>query len=1034
MKSKKKVLYPFASMVIATGMLISSSPIHIVKAVDYELEQGKIDPYQNKDTLFLADMEQEGLNFLNQIRRNIGLEPLSIDPILSYSAQSHSNYLVHTRQPSHLQTNSGSDFFTGTYPDSRATYYGYPNNQVGEIISFQTNSTGNAIKKLLDAPYHRVGMLNPNFNEVGIGFNDTEDDFNPTVVNFADEDGEQNIEGPILYPYNNQTDVNTSWYANESPNPLRFWNLNNTYVGYPISISYYGDNRGKLVANNVSLTDENGQDIQFYLVDGAKDGTLSSIFIIPKQPLSKGMTYTAHVEADNYSKYSEITPVTKTWSFTTAADYELRDIDVLVAGGNTKVIKPYFKSGDTNTHSFEVRQNGDLYQTYNEKGNNGYLGYRNITEGIYDIRIKFNDSDQIISQSIKIEGNTVSFVTNSEPVEEPKEEEPIENEELPEDTNPYDDDNNINGSPLWTYELVEKREIAENQQLTSFTFPFNIKGESVGPDTVFMLDKDGNKQPIIVILDKDTLKIAFDDMEIEAGQTYELYFDWNFLLGTENEQLEKPQKYILDIIEAPKEETEENEEEPVGNEQEEAPDNQDNEKNQEEVEESEKEEFEIQPTPLSDYGLIKEYEINATANGIRLPFTVALDSETIHEQSVFLLDKYGNRQSIRTELSQDNMKLSIYFDNMKLEEGMDYTLYFDNAFLKGVQGNELPQASKIIIHVLEAENTPPEEETPSEEENPSEENEQPSNEQDTPPSEDETPNEPTPSDDEDTPVNKPDNPSDEEEEEDETPVKDENDKESENDNMDLSRYVLVKEYNISTTSNGFRFPFTVPIKESSITEANIFFLDQNGNKVNAEIKLKDDKKTLKVRFAKDVQLQEGQQLTLYIDNTIEGVNGNKLPQPSKVILNVQKPSTNDSNEGEGNTSPKDESNTNRPSDDVQNDEKEDDIPSNDLPKNHEEYKEKFKPINNVTETQKFSLNFTGSIDMNSVNTDTIILLDEENKKVEITIETSPNGRVVVSPVNQYQKGKSYTLYISNDIKGKNGLNLKEAVKFTFTVR
>lgn len=640
--NKRKVIYPLTSLALATGLLFPQTLL-TVEAAGYELEAGKINPYLNKDSVFLANTEREGIQYINKFRGEIGLSPLSVDPALSYSAQSHSNYLEKYKEVSHLQTKQNdSQTFTGTYPENRVGYYQYDTDEVEEVISFQTNSTSHSVDKLVDAPYHRVGLLNPNLTEVGIGYNQTPDSFNPTVINLGDQDGVQSIEGPIVYPYANQKEVKTSWYANESPNPLRFWNLNKVTVGYPISISVYGDNRGKLKANNVTLKDEKGNATPFYLVDGTKDGTLSSIFIIPQKSLKQGTKYTVDVKAEHVSKYNKVSAITKSWSFTTAGGYRLTSIDVLTAKNGVRVLKPYFNNGATNSVKYEIQKDGVKYQTYNEKGTNGYLGYKTLTDGEYNVIFTFTDSDQVVNQKVLIKGNTLTMVNESAPVEEVQEE------------NEFAKERAITGAPLSSFVVAGERDINENATSTSFTFPFNLNAQSISPETLFMMDSKGNRQPIEVIINKNKLEIAFDEMKLKEGEQYSLYFDWYFLEGEHNEQLENPQKYILNIV---------------------------------------------KPRDLTKFKLVKEYSIANTAKGLRLPFSVAIDKQTINENTVFLQDKDGNNVQINRQLTSNNKALEIRFnEDTKLSSGQIYTLYIDNT-IRGLAGNILPTASKFTIRV-----------------------------------------------------------------------------------------------------------------------------------------------------------------------------------------------------------------------------------------------------------------------------------------------------------------------------------------------
>lgn len=1021
---KKKILYPFSTAIIATGLLLTNTaaPSPYINIGYAEELNGSIDPFTEKDIALLSQMESQGISYLNNVRASLGLPAISINPTLTKAAQSHSNYLVKYHEVSHLQTKTGdSAFYTGPYAEERSAYFGYPSvDSVGEGISFQNRTAVNGLEKLIAAPYHRETLLDPNFTEGGIGFNDTSDDFNPTVINLSNSQNNFTKAGPVMYPANNQSNVKTEWYANESPNPLRFWGLDNVYVGYPISISVYGKDSGKLIANEVSLIDENGQDIPVYVVDGNKDGTLSSIFVIPKEPLAQGTTYTVSVDANSVSKYNQVTSVNKKWSFKTIGGYELRNVDILQANASTKVLKVSLNNGDVSGMKWELRdQNNALYQTYNERGSNGYLGYKSIVDGTYQLKITFANSDQVIMKNIVVAGDSASISDGavnvpsqdpeqppvegtpveeeqSEPTEPPAEETPAETqpnepeqtpqeeepeqdsaeeepqveeetpqseetpkveeeqqpeeeakeeepkEEQPEEEQPEevsepasDDEQNPSSTPLEDYQLVRSYDITDEAKGIRIPFSVAIDDSTITNESVFLLDEEGNRKSITSkMVDDKHLEIRFNDLELENGQKYELYMD-KTIKGKRGNELPQASKFILNVKGDPNNNPFDDDDTVTG-------------------------------TPLNEYESVGEREIEESQQSTSFDFPFDIKTSSITPQTIFMMDENGEKQPINVIVNRN--KVEIAFDDMKLEAGQKYKLYFDWYHLEGEDNQQLEKPQLYELSII------PDKEEPTEDQNSSnEETEQPSN----------------PSEDEETNTNEPNPPSsnteDEEDEEDDPSL--------------LARYELVKEYNIKTTSKGFRIPFSVKIDKETITNESVFFLDSSAGGVNATIALTPDGKALEVKFEPDLELREGQQFTLYINDTIKGVKGNALSKPSKFVINVVKEK----------------------------------VGPSDLPKDVDKYQLR-DMITNVRPNQTFSVTFTGKLDKNTVNSDTVFVLDENNQKVEMDIKlTSNNTKLMVKPTNNYQSGV-YTLYIDDAVKASNGKNLKQAIKVPFSVR
>ncbi|MEM6520615.1 MAG: CAP domain-containing protein [Cyanobacteria bacterium P01_D01_bin.71] len=111
---------------------------------------------QNNDFVF------ELINLTNAFREANGLPRLALDLDLAEAAQSHS------------QNMASSDFFAhddpaGLSPRDRANNAGYEAGPVGENIAAGQLTPQAVLEAWLNSPGHRANILNPTWNEIGVG-------------------------------------------------------------------------------------------------------------------------------------------------------------------------------------------------------------------------------------------------------------------------------------------------------------------------------------------------------------------------------------------------------------------------------------------------------------------------------------------------------------------------------------------------------------------------------------------------------------------------------------------------------------------------------------------------------------------------------------------------------------------------------------------------------------------------------------------------------------------------------------------------
>ncbi|MEL6319305.1 MAG: CAP domain-containing protein [Cyanobacteria bacterium J06626_14] len=113
--------------------------------------------------------EQEVLKLTNEFRQKNGLKPLVIDQDLDEAADIHSKNMADQDFFSH----TGKD---GSRPWDRAERAGYESRTVGENIAAGYRTPEAVVQGWIDSPGHRANMLNPNYNEIGLGYYYLQDD------------------------------------------------------------------------------------------------------------------------------------------------------------------------------------------------------------------------------------------------------------------------------------------------------------------------------------------------------------------------------------------------------------------------------------------------------------------------------------------------------------------------------------------------------------------------------------------------------------------------------------------------------------------------------------------------------------------------------------------------------------------------------------------------------------------------------------------------------------------------------------------
>ncbi len=266
----------------------------------------------------LSDDRKSGINYLNKLRSYVNLNSLNENYKLDKMAQNHANYLILNNEFSHYE-DFNKDGFTGYSPLERAQYVGYSSFNIVENISAGNANIIESIDYLFSAIYHRLGFLDFNINEIGIGEKFYENyTFGNVYVfdmgnSYSDRDILLNLNPLyIIWPFENATNILPA-FENEIPNPLPGCVIG----GYPVSIQF---NPNKVNSNfsflDFKLYDRNLNIIDTKLLTEETDpnGELNDFeyVLVPLNRLNWGEKYTAKFSYMEDGNHKEIQ-----WSFYT---------------------------------------------------------------------------------------------------------------------------------------------------------------------------------------------------------------------------------------------------------------------------------------------------------------------------------------------------------------------------------------------------------------------------------------------------------------------------------------------------------------------------------------------------------------------------------------------------------------------------------------------------------------------------------------------------------------------------------------------
>lgn len=213
-------------------------------------------------TYTLGSEELAAFTMLNEQRASCGFGKLAQNAQLDATARGMADWIAYNKIPGHIQA-VGTPLFTGVTAEDRAVAAGY--NPRGSFTmqdesTFNMGTFGNdkagfgaqSVRRLLNAPYHAVGLLD-GYREVGISIRNAFDAGAPDA-GVANEGRKSMVINParlltsgsqlaalgmsdvLTYPCNGTTNVEPGLY-NERPNPVPGRDLLNNPLGTSVQIA-----------------------------------------------------------------------------------------------------------------------------------------------------------------------------------------------------------------------------------------------------------------------------------------------------------------------------------------------------------------------------------------------------------------------------------------------------------------------------------------------------------------------------------------------------------------------------------------------------------------------------------------------------------------------------------------------------------------------------------------------------------------------------------------------------------------------------
>ena len=256
-------------------------------------------------TASLAQTSTSAIARLNQYRADLGLSQLIHNDTLAQTALAHSQYLSALQDRSilskvapngtpemHLER-VGYAKFTGVTLGDRAKYQGYPYGAGEQVIFNERDNSGAAVvDQLIATVYHRSGLLNPAWSQLGAAV-DTPDSV--LVLGEGPVRSKVAADWIAFYPAN-KSFVRRVGFQNELPDPAP--ERPGQWLGLPISVHAAAGQRLQVQRFSVQKISNNPQIISGKVLDATRDRLINTneAFFLPTTPLEYASEYEVTVQ------------------------------------------------------------------------------------------------------------------------------------------------------------------------------------------------------------------------------------------------------------------------------------------------------------------------------------------------------------------------------------------------------------------------------------------------------------------------------------------------------------------------------------------------------------------------------------------------------------------------------------------------------------------------------------------------------------------------------------------------------------------
>lgn len=235
----------------------------------------------------------EGLRVLNGYRRTAGLKPVGYAALLSYACALHSRYLANES----VETTYGLRAHDEVEKSPYRTAMGA---QAGKSSVISSGTVVDSIHGWMATFYHRIWLIDPNLEKVGIGRWAPGSMYN-VCVDSKTGVASRPDSGIVSFPANDQTGVPTSFDSfGEVPDPLP---SDVESAGFPITLSFFpASNAGQVSAVQAALSLD-GKEVPCWIswpgnpANKARPTNSNSLCIIAKNPLRPKAEYSVRIKA-----------------------------------------------------------------------------------------------------------------------------------------------------------------------------------------------------------------------------------------------------------------------------------------------------------------------------------------------------------------------------------------------------------------------------------------------------------------------------------------------------------------------------------------------------------------------------------------------------------------------------------------------------------------------------------------------------------------------------------------------------------------